>query len=263
MEGCKNNITFSAIKEFVEDLSSVFGDGGKSPLSLYSRLTKHVEDKDSTNGVSKYITGFKVFFANFESKLESKETIMEIPRGTLIRYGDSPKVYLEIQKYIYLSRNKPEQIEIIRKHLLTIAATIDPNEKSLAALDASPVLEQMGLGGGTAESRFVKDMMEKAKKSMADVEIDKENPTAAVMGLLSSGLITDMIKGLQCGVESKTLDPNKLLGGLQEALSGVMGSQGDGSGDQGLDVSRLVIATQQAMGSQSSTPQVEEVRDVD
>jgi len=258
MEGCKNNITFSAIKEFVEDLSSVFGDGGKTPLSLYSRLTKHVEDKDSASGVDKYIKGFKVFFANFESRLESNEMIMEIPRGTVIRYADSPKVYLEIQKYIYLSRNKPDQLEIIRKHLLTIAATIDPNEKSLAALDAAPVLEQLGLGG-TAESRFVKDMMEKAKKSMADVQIDKDDPTSAVIGLLSSGLITDMIKGLQCGVETKTLDPNKLIGGLQEALTGVMGGQGEGSGDQGLDVSRLVIATQQAMGSQTTGSQVEEV----
>jgi len=256
MEADKNNITFSAIKEFTEDLVSVFGDNN-TPLSLYNRLTKHVDEKDSVGGVDKYITGFKVFFSNYESKLESKETIMEIPRGTFIRYGDSPKLYLEIQKFLWLSRKKPDQLEIIRKHLLTIAASIDPSEKSLSALEASPILEQMGFGGGTAESKFVRDMMEKAKKSMADVEIDKENPTAAVIGLLSSGLITDMIKGLQCGVDSNTLNPNKLLDGLQDALFSVMGAQG-GSESQNIDVSKLVIATQQAMSS-SQISKVEEV----
>lgn len=255
-----NSITFLAIKEFVDDIVSVFGDNGKGPLNMYNRLIQHVELKDSTQGVDKYISGFKVFFANHESKLESNETVMNIPRGAVIRYGDSPKVYLEVQKYFWLSRNKPEQLEIIRKHLLTIAATIDPNEKSLSALEAAPILEQMGLGGGSAESKFVRDMMEKAKKSMEGVQMDSKDPTAAVMGLLSSGLITDMIKGLQCGVESKTLNPDKLLSGLQENLSGLMNS---GNGNQDIDVSQIVLATQQAMGSTLSTPQVEQVEEVD
>lgn len=248
------SITFLAIKQFVDDLVSVFGDKGVGPLNLYNRLVQHVELKDSTQGVDKYISGFKVFFANYESKLENNETIMTIPRNTVIRYGDSPKVYIEVQKYLWLSRNKPEQIEIIRQHLLTIAASIDPSEKSLSALEAAPVLEQMGLGGGTAESKFVRDMMEKAKKSMENT--DTKDPTAAVMGLLSSGLITDMIKGLQVGVDSKTLNPDKLLSGLKETLTSVMSTD-----DQNIDVSQIVIATQTAMSN--SLPQnssnVEEV----
>jgi hypothetical protein len=147
------NITFCAIKEFVSDLWEVFGPSqAKSALALYHRLIQHVEAKESAEGLEKYITGFKVFFVNYSKELFSVETLANIARGTVIRYGSSDKIFIEIQKYVY--KATPSQKEIIRQHLLTISATIDPNDETLGALDAAtPILEKMGLNNNSPESK--------------------------------------------------------------------------------------------------------------
>lgn len=209
--------TYVAIKDFVNDLNEVFSN--LRSMKLYHRLLENIKVDVDTVGIQKCITGFKVFFTNYEKKLESVELLMEIPRDTYIRYGDSPNVFLEIQKYLYKATK--DQKEIIRRHLLTIAASIDPSERTLSVLESSsPVLEKMGLSSGTQEGRFVEAVMNKAKKAMENTETD--DPTTAIMGLFSSGVITDMVKGLQSGVNNKTMDVNKLLTGMQGALSGII-----------------------------------------
>jgi hypothetical protein len=239
----KLGITFTAIKEFVVDLAEVFCLHNKpSPLALYHRLISHVEVNDSSAGVDKYIMGFKVFFSNFESNLESEDKLLEIPQGTVIRYGDSPKVYLEIQKYIYISRFKPDQLEVIRTHLLTIAATIDPNEKTLAALDGANILEKLGKGARSAETNFIRDIMEKTKKTMANMEIDHNDPSAAITAVLSSGLLQDVISGLQSGCENKTINTESLMSDLAGTIAEASG--GEVNGD---DISKIIFATQNAM----------------
>src|SRR5207244_7793045 len=113
----------------------------------------------------------KVFFINYEKCLKDVEELADIPRGTVIRYGESKTVFLEIQKYIF--KGNEDDREIIRQHLVTIAATIDPSEKKLKALENSaPVLEKMGLNDGSCEGQFVSAIMRKAKKSMEETNTD-------------------------------------------------------------------------------------------
>jgi hypothetical protein len=213
-------ISFRAIKGFVNDLWYAFGTSGRpTPLSLYVRLLECVSEKESEDGLQKYISGFVVFFSNYGTTLTDTEKFVEIPRGTVIRYGSSKNVYLEIQKYIYKSNN--EQKEIIRQHLLTVNATINPSEKSISALDPNAaLLEKMGLNDGSQEGAFVSQIMKKAKKVMA--EQNNDDPAAAITGLLTSGVITDLVKGVQSGVGGGQMDVGKLLGSLQGALSSII-----------------------------------------
>lgn len=259
--------TFSAIKDFVNELNSIYGKvNGKTPLDLYVRLIKHVEIADVMSvGVENYISGFKTFFINYGNCLESIEMIKTIPKDTVIRYGNSAKVYLEIQKYLYLCKNDDSQREIIRQHLLTVSATIDPSEKTLNALNsAGPILEKMGLGG-TAESKFVNNLLGKARRA---VENSDQNDIGSVLtNIMASGLITDVMTGLKDGVDNKTLDINKLLPALTESLPGMMGNsggnmgentdeEGDGNMPMGnIDMDKLIFGVQSAfskMGGMNS-----------
>src|SRR5579862_466517 len=217
-----SSLTFEAISEFVNDLCAVFCIP-KSPLSLYKRILEHINKNSSGDSIQKCITGFASFFANYEDYIGTIEKFKTIPRDTIIRYGDSKNVYLEIQKYIYKSKTDDEK-EIIRSHLLTIAATIDPSEKSFANLNsASPLLNKFNLDSSSKEGQFVANVIQKAQKTMSNNKSD--DPTTAIMGLLSSGLVGEMISGLQEGVETGSMDVTKLFGSMQSALSGVMDVQ--------------------------------------
>jgi hypothetical protein len=247
MESTNELKIFEAIKDFIVDLNTVFGTNSKSPLDLYYRLVQHVKPESN---LEKFITGFKVFFCNYDKDILKLEDFLTIPRDTYIRYGSSPNIYIEIQKFIFKSKTNTVQLETIRNHLLTISALIDPNEKTLDALNsAAPILEKMGLGA-SKEAQLVQNTFLKAKKSMEG--IDSKDPTQAIMGLLSSGVIPDLIANIQDGVQNKTLDINKLLPSMSQMLGSLQ--NGDSDDDEKgeskpLDVDALMLGMQGLMGN--------------
>lgn len=247
-----STLTFTAIKQFVSDLWLAF-PVKNSPLALYHRLMQHTNDSNSNVATEKSVAGFKVFFVNFDEILSSDEGLQSIPRDTVIRYGESPKVYLEIQKYIY--KASPEQRTVIRQHLLTISATIDPDEKKLSSLSnsAAPVLEKMGLGG-SAESRFVKNIVDKAKKSMEGMDMSNiKDPTSAILALAQGGVIADMMRSVETQMQSGPIDPAGLMEALQENLSTAFASAGADGEASKIDVGEIINTTQQMLTFNSTT----------
>lgn len=245
-------LTFKAIKAFVQDLWSVFGGNQTTPLALYRRLLMKADedDNDTVACINNFSQGFKVFLSNYEVNLESAEEFIKIPKGTVIRYkGNSERVFIEIQKFIF--KSKADEKEIIRQHLLTIAATIDPNEKTLEALGSSPILEKFGMKDNSKEGQFVSNIMTKARKSMENV--DTEDPTVAIMNLLGSGIVGEMVSGLKDGVEGGTMDMQNLLKSMTGALNTVMEeNQANGGGDgraSNIDMDALVFNVQNSMKS--------------
>lgn len=242
----KTNVAiFDAIKDLVLDLKAVFNSS--KPLLLYHRLITRVERGDLGNGseihINKYIDGFKIFFANYDSFLESDESIKNIPRDTFIRYADSNNIGLEIQKYIYMSATKPKQLNIIRTHLLTISALIAPSEKTLTALDGAPLLEKLGYSSNSHEAEFVKSVLARAKKTMSKTSIDdNSDPTKAISTLLGSGLLQDVIGELDKGCKDKTINPDNLMDTFQHSIMESFGEDGEN-----IDISKITIAIQQSM----------------
>lgn len=260
---CASSITFIAIKDFVENLVDVFGTGGgKSPLGFYNRLISHVEAKDASRGIEQYISGFKDFFSDYGDKLESNETLQTLPRGIVIYYKNngknSGKVFIEIQKFVHKSEKNPEQLSWIRNHLSTISATIKPEENALVALEKMAALTGQG-----DETSFVKSEMDKIREVLESGQIDMSDPSAGIMALMQSGVITNMIGGLKEGVDSGRLDPNKMLAGLQTTLTDMMTEAG---GDVDVDMNEIQEMAAQFMLNQQfvnmAQAQVEEV-DVD
>ena len=165
-----------------------------------------------------------------------------IPRDTFIRYGDSENIYLDVQKFVYLSRSNSQQLEIIRKHLLTIAALISPEEKTLTALGGAPILENLGYSSKSREAEFVKNILAKANKTMANLPAGSD-PMEAVSSMLGSGILQEVVSGLEDGYKNKTIDPEKLMEGLQTTI---MESIGDEHG-KAIDVGQITVAVQQLM----------------
>jgi hypothetical protein len=214
----KNVEAFGAIVNFVGDLWETFGKcSSVTPLALYNRLIVRIGLGD-VDSIQKAIDGFKEFLGPQEKSIMSGH-LETIPRGTVIRYGTSDKVYLEVQKFIYQS--DPQTKEIIRQHLLTISTIIAPNKEKMAQLEKR--ISALNVDTSTREGRFINDIMEKAKTNMTDV--DPQDPMKAMMTIFQSGIIQEMVVGLQQGVGSGEMNMQTLLGTMQNAIGAIMPPQ--------------------------------------
>jgi hypothetical protein len=225
----KHRDTFGAIVNFVKDLWSMFGGKNVTPLSLYSRLIDHIKFTDE-GAIMKATDGFVDFF-NAYGKDVFANTLQNIPTGVRIKYGDGKTAYISIQAYIH--KSQPEVREAIRQHLMTIAAFIQPEKivgPSGGPGEASPggnAAPALGVDTSTNEGRFIDGIMKKANSSMANV--DASNPMMATMALFQSGIMGDMITGLQQGVGTGEMDIVKLMGMMQGAMGAMVNAGGQGS----------------------------------
>jgi hypothetical protein len=222
--------TYGAITNFVNDLWEVFGDKKKiTPLALYHRLIEHIT-LDDPAGMQKAIQGFQVFFATNAQHVISGE-LDKIPKGTKIPYNTGKTAYLEIQKYIHQASE--EIRESIHQHLLTIGTLLKPNKEMLNKLvesqqtssnttgEASQIdASSLNIDTSTKEGKFIKDIIESAKTSVEG--LDMSNPTAGIISLFQSGVLQKMIGGINESVGSGDIDPRKLIGTMQSALSALM-----------------------------------------
>lgn len=209
----KNRIkeTFIAISSFVEDLWEVFGNTKKvTPLSLYHRLIQHIKFS-ALDDMKSSIEGFREFFSSYDNLIIGNE-MDKIPRNTNIRFGTSSKVYLEIQKYIYQA--DVETKDAIRRHLITISTILEPNKEKMAQLERR--IEGLDIDANSPEGEFLSNIMEKTKHTMENIEAD--NPMTAIMGLFNSGVLGEMMSGLESGVQSGQMDMGKLLGTMQSTI---------------------------------------------
>lgn len=210
--------SFNAIKGFVDDLWAVYGNKTQKMLALYRRLISHINPKTDAEPMNKVLSGFRQFLATYEDAI-MKNRLDTIPRGTVIKYGPNSKFHLEIQKYIYKSLNDKETLEVIRQHLVTISAILEPDTKKIDELKKIDDVTKV-FNDGSNEGDFIMDIMDKAKDSMENINTD--NPTQAIAGLMQSGIIQKLTVGLKHGVESGEMDMSKLLMSMQTAIGSLI-----------------------------------------
>jgi len=216
---------FNAIVSFVNDLNDAFGQSKKiTPLALYHRLIQNLKTGDH-EGIAKAVNGFKIFLRRYELAL-IKNDIGSIPEGTTIKYGDSERICIEIQKYFYRSRNQEETLAVIRQHLLTIATIINPSSDANARLaelenaqkerDAGGSSVLPGIDTSTKEGRFINDILETAKNGMEG--IDTNDPMTAMMGVYKSGALQKMMAGMNDG----SMNPRSLGRMMKKTLNALI-----------------------------------------
>ena len=67
------------------------------------------------------------------------------------------------------------------------------------------------------EGKFINGIMTKTQNAVKNIQTD--DPMKAIMGLMQSGVLTDLMGGLKAGVEGGEMDPNKLMDAMQGMLA--------------------------------------------
>lgn len=210
-------LVFKAIVGFISDLNSEFGQKYKS-IALYNRLL----DKTgivNVGPVHKHIDCFRAFFAKNKIGMEEKN----IARFEETKISYSKNVYVDVKLVL---RESPDTTDIIWKHLLTIWGLVDPTSQAKRILNESI----KNSNGADKESKFLSDILEKVEQTVSDKSVDTSNPMATVSSLMSSGVFTDLINGMQSGLSNGTLDISKLMGSVQGMMSKMNGGSSSGGG---------------------------------
>jgi hypothetical protein len=218
---------FTAIKQFVDALADIYDKKkGVSPLGLYRRLLTFVKaDQSEKINIQKFLRGFYEFYKTNNVHLVSNN-LAQIPRGTHIVY--SKNAYIDIKKFIYKSHRDGDILQQIRIHLLTIQAFLETDDAKADFL-LQKVSETENL---SAEDTFVNNIVQKAQTAINNLDDETtNNPMAAVSGLMKSGILTDMIVGLQTQVGSGQMDPSRLLQSMQGTMAKVLNDTTPSLGD--------------------------------
>jgi hypothetical protein len=211
-------LIFKAISGFISDLNIVFGSKHKS-IALYNRLLEKT-GLVNVGPIHKHIDCFRKFFMTNKNAMEEKKA--ELFTDSKISYSD--RVYVDVATVI--RQSNPENVSIIWKHLLTIWGLVDPTSQARRILQESI----QNSNGQDKESQFLSDIIEKVERTVGDQSnVDTSNPMAAVSSLMSSGVFTDLISGMQSGLSDGSLDIGKLMGSVQ-SMMGKMGGGGSGGG---------------------------------
>lgn len=209
---------FTAIKQFVDALSDIYDKKkGITPLGLYRRLLTFVKsDMSEEINIRKFLRGFALFYNKNNEYLVS-DNLNRVPRGTHISY--SKNAYIDIQKFIYKSRNDLDILQQIRIHLLTIQAFLETDDAK-----ADYLLQKVSeTENFSVEDQFVNNIVQKAQTAIDGLDSESaNNPMTAVSGLMKSGILTEMIVGLQNQVGSGQMDPSRLLQSMQGTMSKVL-----------------------------------------
>lgn len=210
-------LIFKAITCFISDLHAEFGQRHKS-IALYNRLLEKTGIMN-TGPIHKHIECFRNFFSANRQAMEEKK--QELFTETKISYSD--RVYVDVSTV--LRQSSPDNASIIWRHLLTIWGLVDPTSQARRVLQESI----QNANGKDKESQFLSDIIDKVEKTVGSQQADTSNPMAAVTSLMSSGVFTDLISGMQSGLSDGSLDIGKLMGSVQT----MMGKMGGGAGSSG------------------------------
>lgn len=202
-----------AVTLFVDALWDVFREEGVNPLALYHRLLEKIKPEDETE-VTTCLSGFRRFLVTYHETLVSNR-MASIPADAVISYGTSKSVHLPIGAFI--RKADTDTVAVIRQHLLTISAILEPN--STRFTEITDAVKRAQVDTTTKEGSFVHNIM------MRTAEIDTSadgNPMTAITGLLSSGMLTDMVSSMTSGVQSGDMDPYALIGNMRGMLDSLL-----------------------------------------
>lgn len=204
-------ITFKAISNFITELSDVYGKKHK-PLKLYHRLiSKTTLSHDKA--IKKHIDAFRTFCISNRQNIVDKTYNNFDPKK--IEYSD--RVYVDI-KYIFKVSDEDTR-DVIWSHILCISALVDPAGKAKEVLRKNM---EDGKSGGH-ETEFLTNIINKVE---SNINTDAD-PMSAVSSIMNSGIFTDLIGGMQNGLQSGNLDISKLMGAVTSMVSSLGGEAGD------------------------------------
>jgi hypothetical protein len=195
---------FQTVVQFVKDLSTEFG-GRQHSLLLYNRLLDKTK-VSHTDAIRRHLTVFSQWVLANRNAIVAKDKSQL--REPIIQY--SKKVNIKMDEIFRMADTATG--EIIWKHLLVLLNGFDPASGAMDILKRS--MEE-----GSNEGKFLNDLVGKIEKS---VNPNTTDPMSAIMGMMTSGVFTDIVSSMDSGMKDGSLD----LGKLFNTVQGMMGSMG-------------------------------------
>jgi hypothetical protein len=202
---------FNTLKRFVHEMSSFFEED--LSLKLYNHLLKKTTVKNRAP-VSRHVELFEKFCAANRKQIVESNTAL-----TQSRIEYSSRVYIDFSKIfsdIMEDENASETQAILFDHLLVLSMVFDPNG------NAAEVLKSRKSDSTPEELRelfndnpFLSDMMKKVESQVKP----GANPMEAMTSMMSSGLLQELVTGMQENIENGDLDMDKLMSSVQKMTS--------------------------------------------
>ena len=198
---------YETIKDFVSSLSDIYGRHDK-PLALYNRLLIRADPEDHV-AMERHVELFRVFFRRRGKAVkESFETFSKISQDEKIKYGQ--RIYIDIG--FFIKRASRDIKEKIRHHLLTILATLNPDDSN--AMRQLKALESLNIDTSSKEGSFVNDIMTQFKDTMEN----DENPMTGLVSMLPK-----MLMGFEKGLKTGEMNLPGLLNTITSTMGSLMG----------------------------------------
>jgi hypothetical protein len=152
-----------------------------------------------------------------------------------ITYSD--KVSIDM-KSIFLIADKDVK-KVLWKHILTISAIVDPTGKAKQIL--------LSKKGASKEGEFISGILDKIETSVDP----NGNPLDAIKGIMSSGVLTELVNGMGSGLKDGTLDIEKLINSVQGLVTGIKGSDDDSTSP---DFGKIMSGMMKGFGGGDGAP---------
>jgi hypothetical protein len=222
-------LIFKAITQFVSELNQEFGSKHKN-IALYNRLLERTGIVH-VGPINKHIDCFRVFFEKNQKAIEEKNSAAFT--ATKISYSD--RVFIDLVQV--LKQSSKDNSKIIWQHILTIWGLIDPTCQARKLLH--DITQESDLKDSANEVDFLSNIINKVEQSVDKDKIDSTNPMTAIGNLMQSGVMSELVNGMQKGLSDGSLDVGKLMSSVQTMI-GKLGSQGVKSGQGMPDISQMM-----------------------
>ena len=201
-----NGLAFKVISSFINSLSHVFGHEDMGVL-LYSHLLSKIT-KEHVGAIDKNVTVFRDFCVTNRDAIADQN--IDDFKMEMVEYSD--KVKFNIKDIFGLA--DVQTTKVIWTHLLTISAVVDPTGKAKSILKSRH---------DTKEGNFISGFLDKVEGSVNP----NASPMEALSGMMSSGLLGNLIGDIGNGINDGTLDMEKLMGSAQDIVSNMTGKDVD------------------------------------
>lgn len=221
-------LAFKAISSFVSELSHIFGEKQR-PLKLLAHLISKTT-LSHTKVIERYALIFREFCVLNRDAILNKDA--KLIKQSKIIYSE--RLYIEIAPILKIADNDTKQT--IWRHLLLISAHLDPESnakqmiKSLVPALGGDKGNSFKVNGDGKEAEFISNLMSKIDGAFSPGETENLNPQNAIMKIMQTGLFTDIMSGLNSGLNDGSLNLQRLLGTVQDMVSN---NQREKEGEEG------------------------------
>lgn len=207
----KSLMVFKLIMDFTEELEQIIGNKYKG-LRLYNRILKKTKIGNST-AIHKNLRLFTNFCVKNREQILTQNAEFPEPK---IQYSEN--VIINVHTIFELVATDSSTVKTTWQYLLTFSALLDPESNAkevLQKVKSSSPTPSDNTDNKSTEKDFITGIISKIEKNVGA----NPNPAQIMQTVLQDGVISDILGGLDKGVNNGDFNVNGLLSSVQSMIS--------------------------------------------